>query len=147
MSGAGGSDPLWCERVVGELRRHHDAVLDDDGGARGWLDAIGEALAGGLAEWGCDLGDPRQRGAVAAAALVLHQCATLDDQEATEEVAARLACLLASLTHAVVHRLDGDLAGLAAAVPPDVPCGDGGTPGGSGAATGQPVSPTPTGEE
>lgn len=116
------SDRAWCEHVIGELARHHQAgALDDDPGAGAWLDEIGRALTAGLGQWGCDLDDPRQRGAVATVALVLHQCASTDGSEPAEEWAARLACLLAALNHAVVHGLRGDLEGLAAAAPPAYP--------------------------
>lgn len=137
-SSADTANRMWCDRVVAELRRHHEAgALGDDPSARAWLDEISQALAVGLGEWGFDLDDPRQRGAAATVALVLHQCATVEGSESTEEVAARLACLLAALCHTVVHRLGvGVEGGLSAAAPSDVPCGEGGAPGGTGAATG-----------
>lgn len=102
MDGAG-SAQAWCEAVVAQLREHHEAL--DDAAARGWLDQIGRALGESLGEYGADLDDPRQRGALAAAGLVVHLSVAGPDEPppSTGEVGGRLACLLAGLNHAVVH--------------------------------------------
>lgn len=109
MAHATPADQAWCDTVVAQLHQHHARGPLDDAATQGWLDQIGRALGDALGEYGTDLDDPRQRAAIAAAALVVHGsvCTPGEDSPSAEELGSRLACLLAALTHTVIHHQPG----------------------------------------